>query len=175
MPRQTSGLHYNALDSLISYADSLQQGNYTAGSWAALTTALTSAQNAMTQEYSVSVSADTALAKALSDLSAAVGGLVVTGVRDEEGNSPKTFVLNQNYPNPFNPSTTISYQLPVHSFVSLKVYNELGMEVARLVDREEESGEHSVQWNAKKLSSGVYFCELRAGGYHQIKTMLLLK
>ena len=88
---------------------------------------------------------------------------------------PSEFLLSQNYPNPFNPSTTISYQLPVNSFVSLKVYNVLGNEVASLVNEQKQAGEHEIEFNASGLGSGVYFYTLKAGNFIQSKKMLLLK
>jgi photosystem II stability/assembly factor-like uncharacterized protein len=88
-------------------------------------------------------------------------------VSDADGNSnkmPGDFVLHQNYPNPFNPSTTISFDLPTRSQVTLKVFNVLGQEVATLVDGEVQAGRHRVLWNAPQNPSGVYFCRLTAHG-----------
>ena len=75
---------------------------------------------------------------------------------------PTHFSLNQNYPNPFNPSTTISFSLPSQSFVSLKVFDALGREVATLVSEEMSAGSYSRQWNAATMSSGIYFYRLQA-------------
>ncbi|HTY11437.1 MAG TPA: T9SS type A sorting domain-containing protein [Bacteroidota bacterium] len=94
---------------------------------------------------------------------------------DEKQNHPSAYALNQNYPNPFNPATVISYQLTANSFVTLKVYDELGREVARLVSETEGAGNHSVRWDAANLSSGVYFYELSAGNFHDVKKMVLMK
>ncbi len=88
---------------------------------------------------------------------------------------PSNFVLSQNYPNPFNPSTRISYQLTANSFVSLKVLNLLGQEVATLVTAEQEPGEHSGEWNADGLPSGVYIYRLTTAGATTAKKMLLLR
>jgi len=88
---------------------------------------------------------------------------------------PTKFELAQNYPNPFNPSTTISYQLPSNSFTTLKVYDMLGKEVALLVNEEQKTGSYSVQFNAIKLSSGIYFYRLQAGNNFETKRMILLK
>ncbi|MDP3829936.1 MAG: YCF48-related protein [Ignavibacteriaceae bacterium] len=88
---------------------------------------------------------------------------------------PSEFSLSQNYPNPFNPVTTISWQLPVSSHVTLKVYDVLGKEVATLINNEFEAGSHSVNFDASNFSSGIYFYELRAGNFIQSKKMLLMK
>jgi hypothetical protein len=87
---------------------------------------------------------------------------------------PEQFALSQNYPNPFNPSTTISYQLPKASRVSLKVFNTLGQQVAMLIDEEKSAGYHQARWDAA-LPSGVYFYRLQAGGYLETKRMILLR
>ncbi|MBI4547123.1 MAG: T9SS type A sorting domain-containing protein [Ignavibacteriae bacterium] len=89
--------------------------------------------------------------------------------------TPITFNLSQNYPNPFNPVTVIRYQIPVSSRVTLKVYNLLGQEVAVLVDGMQEAGYKSVELNANKIASGVYFYRLQAGTFVETKKLLLLK
>lgn len=78
-------------------------------------------------------------------------------------NKIQSFELEQNYPNPFNPSTNISFELPKAELVQLKVYNMLGQEVANLVDGRMNSGNHSVNFDASELSSGVYIYRLVAG------------
>ena len=96
----------------------------------------------------------------------------------EVGNEVSTvsdFKLGQNYPNPFNPSTVISYQLPVNSNVTLKVYDLLGKEVATLVDEYKPAGSFSVEFNADGLSSGIYFYILRAESFTETKKMILMK
>ncbi len=88
------------------------------------------------------------------------------------------FNLNQNYPNPFNPSTRISWQVPIGSHQTLKVYDILGNEVATLVDEYRDAGSYEVEFNVEQttsLSSGVYFYKLQAGDYVQIKKMMLMK
>jgi hypothetical protein len=89
--------------------------------------------------------------------------------------APLTFSLKQNYPNPFNPSTTISYQLPTRSHVTLRVFDLLGREVAMLVNRTEESGVKSVTFDASMLPSGLYYYRLQAGNYIETKKLLLLR
>lgn len=80
-----------------------------------------------------------------------------------------------NYPNPFNPTTTINYQLPQDGFVTIKVYDMLGKEVAVLVNESKSAGYHRVNFDASKLTSGVYIYTINAGQYTQSKKMLLMK
>jgi len=88
---------------------------------------------------------------------------------------PKEFKLEQNYPNPFNPSTTIQYQLPEESKVTLKVYDILGGEVATLVNEEQDAGYKEVKFNATNCASGMYVYRLSAGNFISTKKMMLLK
>ncbi len=92
-----------------------------------------------------------------------------------EAGLPRTFELLQNYPNPFNPTTVISYQLPVSSEVSLKIYDMLGRQVATLVEGRQEAGRYQVSFNAVQLASGLYFYRLQAGTFTQTRKMMLLK
>ncbi len=87
----------------------------------------------------------------------------------------KDFSLSQNYPNPFNPSTMINYHLPMNSFVSLKVFDLVGREVATLVNENLPVGAHEAKFNASSLSSGMYFYTLQAGNYRAAKKMVLVK
>jgi hypothetical protein len=88
---------------------------------------------------------------------------------------PGTFVLDQNYPNPFNPSTTISFNLPERSFVSLKLFDLTGREVTTLVAAELPAGHQTIQWNAADMTSGVYFYHLQAGTHNATKKLVLIK
>ena len=88
---------------------------------------------------------------------------------------PKEISLAQNYPNPFNPVTTIRYELPHQSHVSLNVFNYLGQEVATLVDEQESAGYKSVKFDASGLPSGVYLYRLEAGDFSVAKRMTLVK
>ena len=96
---------------------------------------------------------------------------------EDENTIPLEFGLQQNYPNPFNPSTTISYQLPEASDVTLKIFNTLGEEVATLINNEYKSaGEHSSLFFVNSsLPSGVYFYQLKAGSFVETKKMVLLR
>jgi hypothetical protein len=88
---------------------------------------------------------------------------------------PETYSLSQNYPNPFNPSTTIEFSLPAAEFVSIKVFNTLGEEVATLVSQELSAGSYRYQWDAAQQTSGVYFYQIRAGSFKDTKRMVLVK
>jgi hypothetical protein len=96
---------------------------------------------------------------------------------------PTSYSLQQNYPNPFNPTTTIDYQLPAVSHVTLKVYDVLGREVATLVNEQKSAGEYKVTFDGSRLSSGVYFYKLvaspiepiTAGTYISVKKLVLIK
>ncbi len=98
----------------------------------------------------------------------------ITSVKDIS-ETPVVYKLYQNYPNPFNPRTIITYTLPEYSNVKLKVFDLLGNEIATLVDEEQAAGFHKVNFDAGKLSSGVYFYRLQAGSYVETKKMLLIK
>jgi hypothetical protein len=98
----------------------------------------------------------------------------VTTVKDELRGAPSAFQLIQNYPNPFNPSTTICYQLPQASPVSLRVFNTLGEEVGTLVSNFQNAGFYQLQWTPQ-LPIGVYIYQIRAGSYIQSRKMIILK
>ncbi len=89
--------------------------------------------------------------------------------------SPKGFRLLQNYPNPFNPKTIINYQQSTNNWVTLKVFDVLGREVATLVNEVKEPGAHSVEWDASGQPSGMYFYRLSAGPSVTTKKALLVK
>jgi len=97
-----------------------------------------------------------------------------TGVQ-KETEILENYHLSQNYPNPFNPSTKISWQSPVSSHQTLKVYDILGNEVATLVNEYKSAGKYEVEFNGEELPSGVYFYQLRTGSFVETKKMLLLR
>lgn len=97
-----------------------------------------------------------------------------TGVEGNES-SLNSFNLEQNYPNPFNPSTVIRYQIPVENHVSLKVFDSIGNQVAVLVNEDQDAGSYSVNFNGAGLSSGVYFYQIRAGGFVKMNKLILMK
>jgi len=117
-------------------------------------------------------------------------GLPFSGMRPDLGcfetKSPSTvpeihgarildFQLSQNFPNPFNPATVISYQLSVVTYVNLSVFDVLGRKVATLVDEKKAAGTYSVRWNAEAMPSGIYFYQLAARDYSQVRKMALVK
>jgi hypothetical protein len=93
----------------------------------------------------------------------------------EPYSSPFTFGLEQNYPNPFNPSTSIKYQIPSTNFVTLKVYDVLGREIATLVNEVKQPGTYAVQFDGSGLASGIYFYKLQAGSFADVKKLVLVK
>ncbi|MFZ5979163.1 MAG: FlgD immunoglobulin-like domain containing protein [Candidatus Zixiibacteriota bacterium] len=107
---------------------------------------------------------------------------IITDVEDNEYGDvlPYRFELSQNYPNPFNPVTTIQYNLPERSHVTIEVYNVLGQKVRTLVDREESAGSYKITWDGTSssgnaVSSGVYLYRFQADDYTETKKMVLLK
>jgi hypothetical protein len=113
----------------------------------------------------------------LPDVGGIVGNAIKawTSVRPVDATTPVEFNLSQNYPNPFNPNTMIEYSIPQNSFVSLKVYNSIGQEVATLVNSEANAGRYSATFDAARYSSGVYFYTLTAGSFTQTHKMVLMK
>jgi len=94
---------------------------------------------------------------------------------ETEDQIPTQYSLSQNYPNPFNPSTQISYSIPKSDFVSLKVYDVLGNEVAALINEEKSAGSYDISFNAANLPSGVYIYRLQAAGFIETKKLTLIK
>jgi hypothetical protein len=99
---------------------------------------------------------------------------IITDVKNEKA-VVYSFNLSQNYPNPFNPTTTIKYQIAKAGFVTLKVYNILGKEVATLVNEEKQPGNYYADFNGSGLSSGIYFYRISSGSFISTKKMILLK
>jgi hypothetical protein len=103
-----------------------------------------------------------------------VGLVKPTAVQDNI-NVPAQFNLEQNYPNPFNPSTKISWQSPVGSWQTLKVYDVLGNEVVTLVNEYKPAGNYEVNFDASELASGIYLYKVQTGNFIDIKKMILLR
>lgn len=100
---------------------------------------------------------------------------VTTWIGKNESEILQSFLLLQNYPNPFNPTTSISFGLPSKLFVSLKIFDMLGKEVATIISGELSAGSYTTQWNAANLSSGIYFYHLKAGTFTETKKLVLLR
>jgi hypothetical protein len=98
----------------------------------------------------------------------------ITDVTKEE-NYPEEYILSQNYPNPFNPMTIIKYSIPKLSFVTLKIFDVLGREVATLVNQEKPLGRYGIEFDGSELTSGIYFYQLKTGDFIETKKMLLIK
>ena len=93
---------------------------------------------------------------------------------------PTCYRLSHNYPNPFNPMTTIEYQLPTASRISLKIYNRLGQLVYVVLDDMQRAGYHQIHWDGsdsygQTVSSGLYFCHMKADNYEKTIKMLILR
>jgi len=100
---------------------------------------------------------------------------LLTGISKTENGIPDHFELYQNFPNPFNPRTLIRYQLPVNSFVTLRVYNVLGEELATLVNGKLPPGIYEVEWEGSNFPSGLYLYEITASSFQEVRKMILAK
>ncbi len=101
--------------------------------------------------------------------------VLLTNVQNISSEIPANYELAQNYPNPFNPSTTINFNVPRSSDVSIKVFDILGKEIALLVNGRLNPGKYSVIWNAENAPSGTYFYVINADGFRDVKKMILIK
>ncbi len=100
---------------------------------------------------------------------------IILDTKDVETPEVDEFELSQNYPNSLNPGTKIKYQIQVLNFVTLKIYDVLGSEVAALVNEEKQAGSYEVELNASALPGGIYFYKLQSGIFVMTKKMVLLK
>ncbi|PJC59561.1 MAG: hypothetical protein CO025_05790, partial [Ignavibacteria bacterium CG_4_9_14_0_2_um_filter_37_13] len=149
-------------------------------SWSELTTDTIGLGNKILSPYALAVNSSYYFAAYWRTVSGTITSSVyrlplTTTSLTSEKSIPNSYHLSQNYPNPFNPSTTISWQLAASSFVTLKVHNVLGKEVAALVNEEVQAGMHSVNFDASHLSSGIYFYTLKTNSFMQTKKMILLR
>jgi hypothetical protein len=108
-------------------------------------------------------------------INSAKGTYIPTGIGNTGNGIPSEYSLSQNYPNPFNPSTIINYSIPVSGFVTLKVYDLLGREVATLVNGNAPAGNYSVDFYAGNFSSGLYFYKLESGSFSDTKKSVISK
>jgi hypothetical protein len=99
----------------------------------------------------------------------------VVGVTHNGNEIPGTYSLSQNYPNPFNPATKIDFAIPKNGFVTIRLYDMLGQETATIVNKEMTAGSYTADFDASRISSGVYFYKMVSGDYTSIKKMVLVK
>jgi hypothetical protein len=88
---------------------------------------------------------------------------------------PKDYNLSQNYPNPFNPATKIAYSIPTDGFVTLKVFDALGREVASLLNENKKAGSYEVVFDGSQLASGIYICKMSSANYTSSIKMIIVK
>jgi hypothetical protein len=104
------------------------------------------------------------------------GAGLVTSVRPPyEVAIPNDFALYQNYPNPFNPSTTFKFHVPTSEYITIRIYGVTGQEIETLVEGQVSKGVHELHWTPDGLAGGVYFCEMHAGRFLEIKKMIYQK
>lgn len=101
--------------------------------------------------------------------------LIMKQIASDPKQIPSEYSLKQNYPNPFNSITLISYSIPKDEYVTLKVFNVLGAEIATLVNEFKEAGYHEIGWDASEVPSGVYLYKLTSGNFNSVKKMLLIR
>jgi hypothetical protein len=98
--------------------------------------------------------------------------MTITVVPDPRNGNTVGSTLFQNYPNPFNSTTTINYKVTEPGFVSIKIFDVMGTEVANLVNEKKPDGEYTIEWNGAGLSNGLYFCKLQIGNHSEVKKIL---
>jgi hypothetical protein len=108
------------------------------------------------------------------------GGTIIkfdipTAVKNRETANPKNFALDQNYPNPFNPSTQISFSIPAAGYTTLKVFDVIGNEAATILNGNMTAGRHTVTFDARRLTSGMYFYRLQSGALSETKKLIVTK
>lgn len=147
---------------------------YRDGEKLAETTDLTFAEKVLDGTYTYTVSA-TDYAGNESELSNEAVVEVTTAVDDFLKAVPTDFAMYQNYPNPFNPETVINYSIPQATYVTIKVYNAAGQEIATLVNGQMAAGNYKAIWNAANVSTGIYFYSIQAADYSKTMKMILMK
>ncbi len=99
---------------------------------------------------------------------------IITSIEDEISEG-QDYRLDQNYPNPFSLSTTIQFSIPESQFMTLKVFDIYGNEIASLINEEKSSGNHEVLFDGSKLANGTYFYRLQAGDFVETRRIVLIK
>jgi hypothetical protein len=159
----------NVFGSWGGYVQRLASGN-TLIAWGGTTPTITEVTPSGQKVYEASYPPFTTTYRAYKfDLS------IPVGTNNQSGSIPKTYSLNQNYPNPFNPNTKITFALPKNGNIELKVYDLLGREISTLVNEFKNAGEHTVEFNASNVSSGIYFYTLKTEGFTDTKKMTVIK
>jgi hypothetical protein len=141
-------------------------------------TAINYTTNTITVDRSLTWTSGLGISLAYSGIAPDIGAYEynsATSIDSTLSGAPTAFELYQNYPNPFNPTTNIGFRIVDGGFISLKVYDILGNEVATVVDEEKPAGTYEVKFNATELSSGIYFYQLITGTYVSTKSMILIK
>ncbi len=162
------------VDLVVFSIDSLEVDQFTGISdWTPYTESVPAGKHRLSWTYENNSS--TAMNNAWLDNIFFPGNVVVTSLNEAVTKIPTVFALEQNYPNPFNPTTTIGYDLPKATHVSLTVFSALGQKVATLVDTEQPAGRYRVQFDGRSLASGAYFCRMQAGTFVDTKQILLIK
>jgi hypothetical protein len=100
---------------------------------------------------------------------------LTTSIKQNGSAIPEEYSLEQNYPNPFNPATTIMFNIPIQDHVTLKVFNSIGQEVSMLHSGVLPAGSHQINFDASKLTSGIYFYQIKTQSFTSTKKMMLLK
>ena len=160
------------------YIVKLDSNGFTCGDITSLTSTATAPSPTITTPNSTVITLNPIITSPTPTVS--FGGTItdicsLVGIEQDANEIPASFDLHQNYPNPFNPSTSISFNLPSRSFVSLKIFDVNGKEVTTLVNQELAAGNYSRKWDASDLTSGVYFYRLQAGSFSETKKLILLK
>jgi protocatechuate 3,4-dioxygenase beta subunit len=165
----------NGNQEIYSFGISDKKGNYTISGLIPGSYSVTSQLYGYNNSQSSTVSLDYSSAYSTSESFTLTPDVVTAVIENASPAVIGSFELNQNYPNPFNPSTTINFKVPNQSKVSLKVYNILGSEVATLVNETKAAGSYNITFNASRLSSGVYFYQLKSGNFTSTKKLILMK
>ncbi len=100
---------------------------------------------------------------------------IMSNIDGEPTTGPVKYSLHQNYPNPFNPSTTIEFSLSTLEEVKIEVFNIAGQMVITILNKKMQAGTHKVEFNGRNFASGVYFYQIQAGQFQDVKKMVLLK